>query len=134
MSYLNKIKKIIVDNNTELLSFVLKDVSKVYDIEYEELETKYIKPLDTFKRKKNTNKKGKLNGYSMFLKDKDVDRQIKAKYKDGITFVNLTREKANIWDVMSKKDKADYSQKAQEYNEKLKNKINKIDLDVNNNI
>jgi len=112
-----ELTNILFANHIPLLSYVLKTVSNDYNIPYEELEKKYIKPFRST-RKRNTNKKGKKTCYSMFLADKDVEEDLK-KRNPEMSFGELSKEKAKVWKVMSNKDKEIYKEKASEYNNSL---------------
>lgn len=112
-----ELTNILFSNHIPLLSYVLKTVSADYNIPYEELEKKYIKPFRST-RKRNTNKKGKKTCYSMFLSDKEVEEDLKQRNPD-MNFGELSKEKAKVWKVMSNKDKERYKELAADYNRKL---------------
>ena len=115
----NELTNILFKQNIELVTYLLKAIGEDYNIQYEELERKYIKPFKTTK-KRNTNKKGKMTCYSMFLADKSVDEDLKKRYPD-MSFGALSKEKGKVWKAMSNIDKDKYRLKAQEYNKNLAN-------------
>ena len=125
---LNKthLTNILFKQNIPLVEFLIKDFAMVYKVDIEELEKRYVMPFKTTK-KRNTNKKGMMNGYSIFLADKEVDEELKERYPNK-TFGELSKEKGKFWKAMSKIDKEKYSLKAKEFNKELKEKqsLNKI--------
>lgn len=125
----NELINILFSNNIPLIEYILKQVSIDHDLSYEDLEKKYIKPFK-YTKKRNTNKKGRKTNYSMFLADKNVEKELKERYPN-MSFGELSKEKSKVWKVMSKQDKEKYKTLAEEYNQKLKteNKNN----DENNN-
>ena len=60
---------ILFKQNIELVEYLIKDIAEKYDLDSEELQKEYLTPFKTTK-KRNTNKKGMMNGYSLFLADK----------------------------------------------------------------
>ena len=122
----NKIQltNILFKQNIQLVEFLLKDISSKYNIDYDELEEYYLVPFKTT-NKRNTNKKGRMNGYSIFLADKDVDTELKERFPNK-TFGGLSKEKGKFWKAMSKIDKEKYAIKAKEYNDKLQQKVIEI--------
>jgi hypothetical protein len=112
-----ELTNILFSNHIPLLNYVLKTVATDYNISYEELEKKYIKPFRST-RKRNTNKKGKKTCYSMFLADKEVEEDLKNR-NPNMNFGELSKEKAKVWKVMSQKDKERYKELANEYNSQL---------------
>ena len=107
---------ILFDQNIPLIEYYLKQIAEDYNISFEELESKYIKPFKIVK-KRNTNKKGRHTNYSMFLADKEVENEIRKKFPN-IKFGDISKQKSKVWKVMSKKDKDIYKKKAAEYNKK----------------
>ena len=110
-----KINKILYKQNTEILTHVLSAISQDYDIEFEELNKKYIKPLVNYTRPKN---KGKQTSYSIFLKDEEIRKHIDEKHGE-ITFTERSKIYSELWKVMSKKDKDEYKKRAIEINKNL---------------
>lgn len=113
----NELTNILFKANIELVTYLLKSIGEDYNINYDELERKYIKPFKTTK-KRNTNKKGRMTCYSMFLADKTIDEDLKKRYPE-MSFGNLSKEKGKVWKAMSNKDKELYKEKAKEYNNNL---------------
>jgi len=113
----NELTNILFKSNIDLVTYLLKTISEDYKINYDELERKYIKPFKTTK-KRNTNKKGKMTCYSMFLADKKVDDDLKNR-NPNMTFGELSKERGKVWKAMSNKDKDIYREKAKEYNKNL---------------
>ena len=109
---------ILFKQNIPLIEYLLKDIADKHNLNIEELEKEYLIPFKTTK-KRNTNKKGMMNGYSIFLADKEVDEELKTRFPDK-TFGELSKEKGKFWKAMSKVDKTKYSGKAKEFNKKLK--------------
>jgi len=113
----NELTNILFKSNIDLVSYLLRTIGEDYNISYDELERKYIKPFKQTK-KRNTNKKGRMTCYSMFLADKSIDEDLKNRNPD-MSFGELSKEKGKVWKAMSKKDKDIYREKAKEYNNKL---------------
>ena len=113
----NQLTNILFKQNIELVEYLLKAVSQDHNIDYSVLEKEYIKPFRTTK-KRNTNKKGRMTCYSMFLKDKIVEEELKERFPDK-TFGEISKEKAKVWKAMSIKDKDHYKTLAKEFNKKL---------------
>jgi hypothetical protein len=111
---------ILFKQNIELVEYLIKDIAIKYELDVEELQKEYLTPFKTTK-KRNTNKKGMMNGYSLFLADKDVDEELKERFPNK-TFGELSKEKGKFWKAMSKVDKGKYSENAKEFNIKLKEK------------
>ena len=111
---------ILFKQNIELVEYLIKDIAEKYDLDSEELQKEYLTPFKTTK-KRNTNKKGMMNGYSLFLADKEVDEELKERFPDK-TFGELSKEKGKFWKAMSKTDKTEYSEKAKKFNKELKAK------------
>ena len=112
---------ILFANNIPLIDYFLKQISMDYDLSYEELEAKYIKPFRNSK-KRNINKKGKKTKYSMFLADENVNQQLREKFKEQyntMTFSEISTEKSKIWKAMSEIDKEEYKKKSDEFNKNL---------------
>jgi hypothetical protein len=113
---------ILFANNIPLIDYFLKQICEDYDLSYDELEGKYIKPFRSTK-KRNINKKGKKTKYSMFLADENVNDLLKNKFKeeyDKMSFSEISTEKSKIWKAMSEIDKQEYKKRADNFNEKLK--------------
>ena len=111
---------ILFKQNIPLIEYLIKDISEKYDLNIEDLEKEYLIPFKTTK-KRNTNKKGIMNGYSTFLADKEVDEELKTRFPDK-SFGELSKEKGKFWKAMSKIDKGKYSEKAKAFNKELKEK------------
>lgn len=114
----NHLSNILFQQSIPLIEYVLKDISEKHDLDYKELEKEYLTIFKTNK-KRNTNKKGKKNGYSFFLSDKEVDKDLKIRFPD-MRFGELSKEKGKVWRAMSKIDKEKYKLKADKFNIKLK--------------
>lgn len=111
-----KIHNILYKQNIELIEYILQDISNKYDIDLLELHNEYLCQFKIIKR--NTNKKGKQNGYSIFLKDKMVDGDLRKRFPDK-SFGQLSKLKGEIWRNMSKIDIESYKKKAQDFNDVL---------------
>ena len=113
----NQLTNILFKQNIELVEYLLKAVSEDHNIDYAILEKDYIKPFRATK-KRNTNKKGRMTCYSMFLKDKVVEEELKRKHPNK-AFGEISKEKAKVWKAMSDIDKEDYRTTAKQFNEQL---------------
>jgi hypothetical protein len=119
MSFTKKLLTETQKQSIHLLELILTDISETHNINYEDLQQKYIIPLQP-KTKRDCNKKGKMTGYSCFLKDKSVTENIKKQYANDVkSFGGMSKIKGNIWSSMSIEDKKMYEEKANEHNKKL---------------
>lgn len=117
----NKLLNIYSESMNPFLNFLLADISEKFNIPLAELKKEYASKIKV-KKRRNTNKKGRMTSYSIFLKDEDIMNQIKERYPNK-NFGEYSKIKGEIWKTMSSKDKEVYKLKAKEYNENLKNKI-----------
>lgn len=113
----NKLLNVYSESISPFLKFLLNDISEKFNIPIEELEKEYLSKIKV-KKRRNTNKKGKMTSYSIFLKDENIMNQIKERYPDK-KFGEYSKIKGEIWKTMSSKDKEVYKIKAKEYNENL---------------
>jgi hypothetical protein len=113
----NHLSNILFQQSIPLIEYILKDISEKYNLDLEELEKQYLIIFKTNK-KRNTNKKGKKNGYSFFLSDKEVDKDLKLRFPD-MRFGDLSKEKGKVWRAMSKIDKGKYKEKADNFNKEI---------------
>ena len=116
----NKLLSIYSESMIPFLSFILKDISQNFNIDQDTLFNHYLGNIK-IKRKRNTNKKGTMTSYAIFLKDSKIIDQIKERYPNR-KFGEYSKIKGEIWRTMSDIDKDVYRKKAVEYNIKLKEK------------
>jgi hypothetical protein len=116
----NKLLSIYSESMIPFLSFILKYISQNFNIDHDTLYNHYLGNIK-IKRKRNTNKKGTMTSYAIFLKDSKIIDQIKERYPNK-KFGEYSKIKGEIWRTMSSVDKDLYKQKAIEYNKKLKEK------------
>ena len=114
----NKLLSIYSESMIPFLSFILKDISENFNINHETFYNHYLGNIK-IKRKRNTNKKGTMTSYAIFLKDSKIIDQIKERYPNR-KFGEYSKIKGEIWRTMSPTDKNVYKQKAIEYNKELK--------------
>lgn len=114
----NKLLSIYSESMIPFLSFILKDISQNFNIDQDTLFNHYLGNIK-IKRKRNTNKKGTMTSYAIFLKDSKIINQIKERYPNK-KFGEYSKIKGEIWRTMSSIDKDLYKKKAIEYNIKLK--------------
>lgn len=121
----NKLLNIFSESINPFLTFLLNDISEKFNIPLDKLHKEYLSKIKV-KKRRNTNKKGKMTSYSIFLKDENIMNQIKERYPDK-NFGEYSKIKGEIWKTMSSKDKEVYKLKAKEFNQNLqKNKIETI--------
>lgn len=113
----NKLLNVYSESINPFLLFLLNDISEKFDIPLEELQKEYLSKI-TVKKRRNTNKKGRMTSYSIFLKDENIMNQIKERYPDK-SFGEYSKLKGEIWKTMSSKDKEVYKVEAKEYNANL---------------
>jgi len=116
----NKLLSIYSESMIPFLSFILKDISENFNINHETLYNHYLGNIK-IKRKRNTNKKGTMTSYAIFLKDSKIIDQIKERYPNK-KFGEYSKIKGEIWRTMSSTDKDGYKAKAIQYNKELKEK------------
>ncbi len=115
MSFNNKkLTNILYKNSIPLVDFLLLNISQEYNIPLTELEKRYKTPFER-KQVRNTNKKGRMTGYSMFLKDIKVTEELRVLYPD-FSFSETSKKKGEIWKVLSNFDKDRYKNEAEEFN------------------
>ena len=127
----NKLLSIYSESMILFVKFLLKYISENnlglccpncgaenFNIDYEILYNKVVGNIK-IKRKRNTNKKGTMTSYAIFLKDSKIIDQIKERYPNR-KFGEYSKIKGEIWRTMSPTDKNIYKQKAIEYNKELK--------------
>lgn len=113
----NKLLNVYSESINPFLLFLLTDISEKFNISLEDLKKEYIAKVK-IKKRRNTNKKGKMTSYSMFLKDENITTEIKERYPDK-KFGEYSKIKGEIWKTMSSSDKEIYKLKAKEYNHNL---------------
>ncbi len=123
----NKLLSIYSESMIPFLSFILKDISENFNINHESLYNHYIGNIK-IKRKRNTNKKGTMTSYAIFLKDSLIINQIKQRYPNK-NFGEYSKIKGEIWRTMSPIDKDIYKKKAIQYNKELKERKLKEKVD-----
>ena len=135
----NKLLSIYSESMIPFLSFILKDISENFNINHESLYNHYIGNIK-IKRKRNTNKKGTMTSYAIFLKDSLMlnlgfshpieypINQIKQRYPNK-NFGEYSKIKGEIWRTMSPIDKDIYKKKAIQYNKELKERKLKEKVD-----
>jgi len=128
----NKLLSIYSESMIPFLSFILKDISQNFNIDHNTLHNHYLGNIK-IKRKRNTNKKGTMTSYAIFLKDSKIIDQIKKRYPNK-KFGEYSKIKGEIWRTLSSIDKDIYKQKAIEYNKELKEKNKKINEKKENEI
>lgn len=109
-----KLFNILMTQNIPLITHLLETISKDYDIDIDELKGKYLSQFK--KKKKIKTKKRRITGYTLFLKDNDLNAQLQDKYKtEG--FKNISKIKGEIWKSMSQNDKNVYIDEAKKITE-----------------
>ncbi len=112
-----KLTNILYKNNIPLVDFLLINIATEYNIPLAELEKRYKSPFER-KQLRNTNKKGRMTGYSMFLKDIKVTEELKVLHPE-YTFAQYSKKKGDIWRVLSNIDKDKYKSESDEFNKTI---------------
>ena len=107
---------LILKQNYPVLEYFLETVANGENLDVEELKKKYLSPLKEYK-KKRSRAKGVVNGYSVFLADKDVDAQIKKENPES-EFGVRSKIKGKMWRELPNNEKEKYRKKAKEMNSK----------------
>lgn len=113
----NQLINLMKEQNKPLISFLLKEISKDFKIDLDELNSRYLEPLLKIKRKRNSNKKGKKTGYTIFISEQNKLMKLKV-----LPFKQRAPEIADMWRSMSKRDKEEYKNQAIEFNKTVVNK------------
>ena len=104
-----KFTGLILDIQMDLLVKVSKD----YDLDLNELKTKYLEETN---KKSSTNKRPKkLSGYNLFLGSEEVSNMAKERSEDG-DFGSLAKIKGNMWSSLSQAEKSKWNKKADAIN------------------
>lgn len=119
------LSKIAIKQSVPLLEALLENVSQDYNLDLNELKTKYLSNMPKSPSLKKTKKKTKNSAYSMFLKDKDVIVKLKEENPNA-SFGELSKLKGKIWKNLSNDEKQIYKIQA--------DKVNKDNEEVNNDI
>ena len=106
---------LILRQNHPVIEYVLNKVSEKYELDLEEVK-KLFPELKEYKKKRKR-KKNVLNGYSVFLADKEIEQQIK-KDNPEMPFGDISKEKGKIWKKLPENEKDVYRKKAKEENAK----------------
>lgn len=110
-----KLINILLKQNIPLVEYLLGSISEDYNIDLDELKNKYLSSFR--KRKRKRTKKGRITGYTLFLKDTELNEQLRERYKkEG--FGKISSMKGEIWKSMSEVDKLVYKNNAKKLNEK----------------
>lgn len=115
------------DFNTKILKQVypiledfLEGIAEGENLDKDYLIKKYLSCLGGYK-KKRSRPKGILNGYSVFLADKDIDKKIREENKD-LSFGSISQIKGKMWKELPVKEKENYKTEAKNINTKNKEK------------
>ena len=103
-----------------ILEELIQEIAIGENLDKEELSKKYLNGLKEYK-KKRTRQKGLVNGYSIFLGDKEINEKI-LKENPNSGFGERSKIKGKMWHDLPNQEKEKYKQKAKELNEKKKNK------------
>lgn len=102
--YQQGLEKIILTVQKDLL----KELATDYDLDLNELEEKYL-PKKEVKQKRK-----RINGYTLFLGDVEVDKKIREENPD-IDFGEIAKIKGKMWRNMPSNEKKVWSDLAEEY-------------------
>jgi hypothetical protein len=112
------ITTLILKQNYPVLENLIERISDDYNLNVEDLKKKYLGELKEYK-KKRSRAKGVLNGYSVFLADKDIDKKIREENKN-LSFGEISQIKGKMWKELPKDEVDKYKNKAKEMNKENK--------------
>ena len=108
------ITTLILKQNYPILEHLIEKIAQDHNLDVEKLKKDYLGELKEYK-KKRSRAKGVLNGYSVFLADKDVDKKIREENKD-LSFGDISKIKGKMWKELPAEEKSKYTEKAKNKN------------------
>ncbi len=108
------ITTLILKQNYPILENLIEMIAKDHNLNVDELKKTYLGELKEYK-KKRSRAKGILNGYSVFLADKEIDQQIR-KENTNLSFGEISQIKGKMWKELPDEEKENYRNKAKELN------------------
>lgn len=108
------ITTLILKQNYPILESLIEMIAKDHKLDVEEMKKTYLGELKEYK-KKRSRAKGILNGYSVFLADKEVDKKIRDENKD-LSFGEISQIKGKMWKELPAEEKNNYKNKAKKLN------------------
>lgn len=112
------INNLILSNFAKTLEPILKEIAEKHNLNYDDLRKEFIDPMNN-KKRTVSKRKGKLNAYTAYLKDKTVDLKIKEE-QPNIQFSELSRLKGKMWKELETEEKQRYKDIAKDLNEQAK--------------
>jgi len=112
------ITTLILKQNYPILESLIEMIAKDHKLDVEEMKKTYLGELKEYK-KKRSRAKGVLNGYSVFLADKDVDQKIRSENKNP-SFGAISQIKGKMWKELPVEEKTNYKNQAKALNKKKK--------------
>ena len=107
---------IILKQSYPILEQLIERIAEDHNLNVDDLKKNYLSELKEYKRKRSR-AKGVLNGYSVFLADKDIDKKIRNENKD-LSFGQVSQIKGKKWKELPEEEKEKYKNQAKELNEK----------------
>lgn len=114
------ITTLILKQSYPILENLIERIAEDHNLNVEDLKKTYLAELKEYKRKRSR-AKGVRNGYSIFLADKDIDKQIREENKD-LSFGDISKIKGKKWKELPEKEKQKYKDQAKKENEAKKEK------------
>jgi len=113
----NLFAKHVIEEITPLFEEFFKELDKQYDqINYDDISETYLKDLKNYSNNfKHARKTKKINPYSAFLSDKQIQAKIKRENPD-LSFGELSKLKGQIWKNFTEEEKKKYKLIAQTSN------------------
>ena len=106
---------LILKNNYPVLEYFITKIAQDYNLNVEELKKNYLSELKEY-RKKRSRARGVLNGYSVFLADKEIDKKIRDE-NNNPSFGEISQIKGKMWKELPDSEKEKYKSKAKKANE-----------------
>ena len=117
------ITTLILKQNYPILEHLIERIAEDHNLNVEDLKKAYLGELKEYK-KKRSRAKGVLNGYSVFLADKDVDQKIRSENKNP-SFGAISQIKGKMWKELPVEEKNNYKNQAKKLNKKKKEESSK---------
>ena len=108
------ITTLILKQHYPILESLIEMIAEDHKLDVEEMKKTYLGELKEYK-KKRSRAKGVLNGYSVFLADKEVDQKIRNENKD-LSFGEILQIKGKMWKELSADEKNNYKNEATKLN------------------
>lgn len=113
------ITTLILKQMYPVLENIVEQIAEGENLDKDELKKKYLSGELKEYKKKRSRTKGVVNGYSVFLSDKDINEKILKENPDS-SFGERSKIKGKMWGDLPEQEKEKYKKQAQDLNNKKK--------------